>query len=275
MVTDPIGQKFNRLTILSRVKYEKGHIFYKCECDCGSVIVTTRNNILRGNSTQCNSCGDVGRKVNNVVNCANENHYTYNSYRSMVLRCSEFDRYKNVPICDRWLEDSIGFLNFLEDMGQRPTNHTLDRIDNSKGYELSNCRWSTVSVQNHNKGKRRDSVGTYIGVSKVGKSGKFRVQLMLSGEKYSNGLFTNELDAATFYDNLSEQWYGDRPNKTERRGIVEPKRKVGGISFDDKSKKYRVRIFDYSNTRKTVGYYPTHEEATEVLELLQDMVHNR
>ena len=174
MIIDPIGQKFNKLTVLSRVKSERGHVFYKCECECGNISVFTRNNVLKGNSKQCNFCGNIGRKVNNIVNCANENRYTYNSYRSMVLRCSENVRYLNVPICEEWLGDS-GFLNFLDDMGSRPDNHTLDRIDNSKGYEPSNCRWSTVSVQNHNKGKRKDSAGRYIGVSKDGKTGKFVV----------------------------------------------------------------------------------------------------
>ena len=39
-------------------------------------------------------------------------------------------------------------------MGERPAGKTLDRIDGSKGYELSNCRWATPLDQMHN---RRDS----------------------------------------------------------------------------------------------------------------------
>lgn len=40
------------------------------------------------------------------------------------------------------------FENFLEDMKKSPTaNHTLDRIDNSKGYAKSNCRWATRNQQ--------------------------------------------------------------------------------------------------------------------------------
>jgi biotin operon repressor len=32
-------------------------------------------------------------------------------------------------------------------MGERPTGLTLDRIENQKGYELSNCRWATPKEQ--------------------------------------------------------------------------------------------------------------------------------
>ena len=37
-------------------------------------------------------------------------------------------------------------------MGFAPTpKHTLDRIDNSKGYYKDNCRWATILEQANNK----------------------------------------------------------------------------------------------------------------------------
>lgn len=48
-------------------------------------------------------------------------------------------------MCDRWRR---GFAAFLQDMGLRPPNHTLDRVDSTKNYEKGNCRWADSKVQN-------------------------------------------------------------------------------------------------------------------------------
>ena len=56
--------------------------------------------------------------------------------------------YTGIVICGRW--DS--YANFKEDM--RSTwfkGAILDRRDNSKGYEPSNCRWVTYAESNQNR----------------------------------------------------------------------------------------------------------------------------
>lgn len=70
--------------------------------------------------------------------CCNPKNKNYSVYGGVGIK-----------VCDRWSE----FENFFVDMGTRPTDlHTLDLIENSKGYYPGNCRWATRLEQTRNRG---------------------------------------------------------------------------------------------------------------------------
>ena len=80
---------------------------------------------------------------------------TYSSWQSMKKRCKSptYKYYggKGIGYSSHWET----FANFFADMGVRPEGMTLDRIDNSKGYEPGNCKWSTCKEQSQNRSVTR------------------------------------------------------------------------------------------------------------------------
>ncbi len=77
------------------------------------------------------------------------------AWKGMKGRClapCNKDRFKyyTLSISDRWINS---FDNFMDDMGKAPSSlHSLDRIDNDRGYYPDNCRWATWEVQAKNRG---------------------------------------------------------------------------------------------------------------------------
>ena len=69
--------------------------------------------------------------------------------RCLNPRARQYPEYggRGITVCERWND----FSAFLADMGARPAGMTIDRRDNSKGYEPGNCRWATMKTQENNK----------------------------------------------------------------------------------------------------------------------------
>lgn len=155
---DLAGQKYGRLTAIKRVPGPKQQgARWLCQCDCGSTIEVRSNSLRTGITASC-GCWMRDRARETCI-ARNTTHGHSGKKRTRTYRiwgnlCVRHHRkcYKNVAICDRWRS----FESFLADMGECPSDkHTLERIDNSKGYEPSNCCWATMKEQQNNRTNNR------------------------------------------------------------------------------------------------------------------------
>jgi hypothetical protein len=62
---------------------------------------------------------------------------------------------RGIQVCAEW-RGPDGYTRFLAHIGPKPTRkHTLDRIDNDRGYEPGNVRWATRGEQSRNTSRTR------------------------------------------------------------------------------------------------------------------------
>jgi hypothetical protein len=80
----------------------------------------------------------------------------HNAWCLMKSRCNNKNhpRYKDwggrgITVHPEWNHDFMAFFRYI---GPRPSkNHSVDRIDGSKGYEPGNVRWATKQQQSANR----------------------------------------------------------------------------------------------------------------------------
>lgn len=140
-----VGEIFGKWTIVGDVESNKQFKRYLCRCDCGNIVIVMMQSLKSGNSIQCKECyrnrGHRKSKTSTYkiwtglfTRCYNKNHTTYKYYGA-----------KGILVDNEWRS----YEKFLKDMGERPTDHQIDRIDITKGYYKDNCRW--VSKQDNNR----------------------------------------------------------------------------------------------------------------------------
>lgn len=170
-----VGQRFGRLVITGLREASR----WPCRCDCGATTTVLASAMKRGNTLSCGCLATETKRRARTHGGASDGMTdpTYRTWKGMKERCAassranpRFSNYagRGITVCDRWHE----FENFLTDMGRKPSHrHSIDRIDNNRGYEPGNCRWATRAEQNGNTRRRHLSAEEADAVRKLVASG--------------------------------------------------------------------------------------------------------
>ena len=153
---DLTGKRFGRWSVIRYIGYNRSNgAIWECECDCGTIKNVIGKHLRNGNSISC-GCYHSDELSKRLTTHGKTNTRIYWIYRQMKYRCSNphhccYNIYggKGITVCDDWANNFESFYNWSMEHGYTD-ELTIDRIDSSKGYDPSNCRWVSYKVQNNN-----------------------------------------------------------------------------------------------------------------------------
>jgi len=156
-----VGKRFGKLLV---IEHNGVYVFpcgvktqtWKCKCDCGNEKIIKSRELKSGDTK---SCGCIRKEKPNSQKHGKSNSRLYIAWTNMKSRCynyknKDYKHYgeKGITVCDEWLNQFQTFYDWSMKNGYRE-DLTIDRIDNSKGYNPNNCRWVTIKEQLNNYSK--------------------------------------------------------------------------------------------------------------------------
>lgn len=145
------GNRFGKLLVIERCGYMQKNSkqpTWLCICDCGVSTLAVGYQLRNGSQRSCGCLRKENGKTHGRTGTPE-----HQSWRAMRERClspnnSHYSKYggRGIGFCKRWGL----FENFLFDMGSRPVNHSLERINNDLGYSPENCVWASPNKQSRN-----------------------------------------------------------------------------------------------------------------------------
>lgn len=154
-VRDLTDQRFGKLVALRRDGSRRGRAAWLCSCDCGNVVQKVGFDLMNGSQPSC-GCEVKTKPIKYGGRTKGAMAPMYSRWLNMRRRCNDpnnrqYHDYggRGIKVCPEW---DASFQAFLDYMGQPPSpDHSMDRIDNDKGYEPGNMRWATYVEQAANK----------------------------------------------------------------------------------------------------------------------------
>ena len=157
IIIDLMGMQFDALTVIAPTPGPRGRVWV-CRCVCGNTKVVSTAHLRRRAVTNCGCRKPDEIRARFTVHGHNrlgQRTKEYKAWAKIKGRCtnprdSGYRLYGAIgrTMHPEWVES---FSAFFEHIGQAPSpKHSVDRIDNDRGYEPGNVRWATASQQSRN-----------------------------------------------------------------------------------------------------------------------------
>lgn len=158
-IVDLTGKRAGKLVGVKVVGSDAyGRAMWLFKCDCGNEVVRQSSIMVQAIKKHKEShCGcSPSLKTHGLTK---QHKKMYWVWASMIQRCTnpsskDFADYgaRGITVHPDWRINFASFCDWSLANGYQP-GLSIDRIDNSKGYEPSNCRWVTTKDQLRNQRK--------------------------------------------------------------------------------------------------------------------------
>jgi hypothetical protein len=136
-------------------KNSNGNKLAEFICKCGNISIYSKTRVKNGYISKCKKCAALEAKIKHSTHGMKYSD-EYRIWGNIKTRClnknsKDYARYggRGISIYKKWKNS---FESFFDYIGKRPSKqHSIDRIDNNKGYEPGNIRWATLTEQHRNK----------------------------------------------------------------------------------------------------------------------------
>jgi len=149
-------------------KYANKMTMWKCKCSCGTIKDVREYYLKSGLSKSC-GC-KMGNKVSNTNTIHGDSggkngkaHYLYTTWSGIIQRTTNKEERayfwygaRGIKMYEPWIKNYTMFRDWiLLNIGERPVDTSLDRINNDGNYEPGNLKWSTRVEQANNRRMRK------------------------------------------------------------------------------------------------------------------------
>lgn len=154
-----IGDRIDMLCVVAIIPPRQKFLTRRlwCFCACGSEALVSHHTWKKAITSDVGHCGCKRRLPTHLPSCKSPEYRTWLAIKSRCKNSSDrnYRRYGGRGITvDPAIDKS--FAAFFAELGPKPTDrHSVDRIDNNKGYAPGNMRWAYRSQQQLNRSNNR------------------------------------------------------------------------------------------------------------------------